>query len=246
MPIPETAAMLAITMLAGSGIGLTEKGPLICALKGAISPFRMDKPVEAFVKESEKLLTAAVGRKGVTRGSLEVNVTACPGTAESALRANDRLPAEPLSSPVNIAVRKLVPAPPARDVYAIVPVTTSEIWLPVWVALPTVVTFVKVSKAAMLRAGGSGVLPMLVIVTGMDPAGPTAGTAVKTVFPPDCVATMASLGLVWPKSRIVSALAEVASASEAKPAIANLNSFKLMLLLLRLWRRFSLNLGKAS
>jgi hypothetical protein len=142
-------------------------------------------------------------------------------------------PAVPLKRPpVNVAVRKLVPPPPARDENLIVPPKASWlIMVPVWVAVaPLVKGVVKVSKAT--TEGGAPPNP---IRTGTEPA-VLPGPVVERVVTP--VPATADIGVVFvaccANCRIVSALAEVAIASAANPVIANRVSLERMVLLLPL------------
>jgi len=103
-------------------------------------------------------------------------------------------------------------------------------------AAPTLVTPVNVSFAESVAIGGSETFPMVVIETGKAPANPgTAELVVKVVeVVPVVVAVLRPGPVLIPKLRIIAAFAEVAMASEARPAIANPNSRECTVLLLRL------------
>lgn len=89
---------------------------------------------------------------------------------------------------------------------------------------------VNVSKAWMV--GGA---PKNPITTGTDPPVLPVPVVVNVVPVAESVATIGVMAVFCcVNCRMVSALAEVASASEAKPAIANLNSVERMVLFLRL------------
>jgi hypothetical protein len=104
-------------------------------------------------------------------------------------------------------------------VYESVPVNGWRIVLPLTVAGPVLITPVHLSKAAMDSAGGRMTPPMLVMVTGIAP-GNAAVFVVIVVVLPDAVAVLKSAGFVCPYWRIVTALLEVAIASEASDARA--------------------------
>jgi hypothetical protein len=70
---------------------------------------------------------------------------------------------------------------------------------------------------------------------------------VIVVVLPEAVATIGvRFGFCCSNCRIAAALADVAIASEAKAAIANLDTVECIVLFLPLWWSFSLNQGKAS
>jgi len=88
----------------------------------------------------------------------------------------------------------------------------------------------------MDKIGGRVIFPMVVIETGKAPAKfGTAELVVKVVeVVPFAVAVLRPGPLPRPKLRTAAAFAEVAMASEAKPAIANPISLECTILLLRL------------
>jgi len=142
-----------------------------------------------------------------------------------------------------MAVRIFVPVPPAPEENLIVPeypVWTTTPLLTVAVG-PVVKGTVKVSKPSVL----TGELRRKML-TGTDPP-LEPGPVVVIVLPPPSVNAIGVFDCICcVNCRMVSALADVAIASEAKAAIANLDTVECMVLFLPLWWSFSLNQGKAS
>jgi len=105
------------------------------------------------------------------------------------------------------------------------------------IAAPELITPVNVSLAGLTKIGERITFPRVVIVTGKAPAKfGTAELVVKVVWVNAAfvVAVLRPGPLPRPKARMAAAFAEVAMASEAKPAIANPISLECTVLLLRL------------
>jgi hypothetical protein len=105
--------------------------------------------------------------------------------------------------------------PPMVEVNVMVPEKLSNV-VPVPAA---VLVKVKVSKLRTAPPGGVSP-PRLVTETGIAVA-VAPGPLDNVVVPPELLSVTTSVVLTCPKIRIVAALAELASASDARPAIAN-------------------------
>jgi len=133
-----------------------------------------------------------------------------------------------------MAVRIFVPAPPLSEENLIVPA------YPVWTTTtlvtvavgPVVKGTVKVSKPGV-KTGELRRKMLTGTEAGVpDDPGPVV---VNVLVPPSANAIGVFDCTACTNCRMVSALAEAASMSEAKPAIAILNSDERMVLFLRLW-----------
>jgi hypothetical protein len=227
-------AVLAGMKLVGSGMLVVEKLPVFCAVK-------LIKPAPFCVgamltSESDTAPPGLPANKGMILGSPEVKVTldGFPPFVLPVAAMNP--PAGPLASKrpfVITAVRKLPPAPLVSEEMMIVPLK------PDWVGGDPEFDELllkagkKVSKALALVFPAS---PSCVIVMGIERglAGFDTPWVVNVVTPPETVATTWSVLACWENARMVVALADDDSASEAAQTAANRVSLERMVLLLPL------------
>jgi len=195
-------AMLPEMRLVGSGTGLVEKSPEFCAVKPlAIVPVtplnaRAELPVAVVAPPSWAMIA------GLRFVKVEVplkNVPPVPFT--------DKVPF------VSVEVKR---GPPVVVVNVMVPEKLSSEVAPA----PATVGLVRVKVSRALT--GVGIPPMLEIVTGIAVAFAPV-PVVNTVVPLTTRSVTTSVILVWPKTRIVAALAVLAklkAARNAKPRVA--------------------------
>ncbi len=207
-----------MTMPDGSGttaVVPVAKVPEFCAVKPAMVVPERDRPggVAMLENEIEKFSGGLPAIRAWIVGMSDVNVTPCGGLEPT--NAAEPPPARPFRVAfVNTVVRTFVPV---SEVILIVPLKSSAIVPAVVVAVPVLVTPTKVSRAG--SDGAWGIPARFVIWIGIDPA--TAREfVVNVVADPPTVAVTKSAGFVWANWRIVTALLDVAIASEASVARA--------------------------
>lgn len=116
---------------------------------------------------------------------------------------------------VNVAVRKFTPVPPAPVVNSIFPVNV----IPLPVKPPG--TGIGANVSNKTKPGGSGVPPKFETMTGMDSPPPSTLPAVDSVVtPPLTDEVTESLGFNWENCRMVPALVDDPSRSDATHANA--------------------------
>jgi hypothetical protein len=211
-------AVLDVTMLAGSGTAVgtvtVANVPVFCAAKLLmVEPeiFRLGSRLE---NEREKFSGGLPAIRATIGAKFDVKTTFCGGLEPTS--DAEPPPARPLRTAFwNVVVRKFPPVPFAPEVIAIVPLYSCWIVPAEVVAVPVLTTSMKVSKASMGVA--RRVPPMFVILMGSEP-GAAKEFVVNLVVDPEATAVIKPTGFVCPNWRIVTALLEVAIASEASDA----------------------------